>query len=160
MNIYEYIKGKTFQGEWSQPAEQGSCDMQRGAWFLLRIIEANSKNGFFLGHCKDELGESGIIGTINEVTIEFHKRYAGFEPFPGTGRFKEVTYRGKILETGNIIKAQGTYHPTQELSDRLNGTWQMILIQENPQRRAEDLEKPETTERKPKSAMNVYLENA
>ncbi len=99
--------------------------------FTVEVFAYNPASGFFMARGNDRFGESGLVGSVREEEVNFHKVYVGRPPhdFPD---FPVVIIRrlDVILYTGAVsleepLTIEGTYHIAGATTEDFDGVWSL-----------------------------------
>ena len=105
--------------------------------FELRIFTHNPNSRLFIAGAQDASGESGIVGLIKNLEIQFNKIYSTdtFALLHDKDRtpdfainFRVIHYFGGISQLDNIITAGGKYLMGY-YNERMGGFWRMDSVQ-------------------------------
>ena len=108
-----------FDRVWGSGNEQ-DAEVNRKYAFALNFLYS-LPNGDFIGRASDDLGESGIVGTIGLSEIAFTKIYLE--------DMQMIDYRGSIDRSNGRINYSGTYQP-RYANENYRGVWRMEQVAE------------------------------
>ena len=113
------LEGRVFDGSW--------CDgFGSSQTFELTILKLLSDGQSFVGSCRDENGDAGIVGEVfpSGEVIHFLKQYAGAEA-RAKGLSAHLHYEGTIAVVGETITTHGAFRLPDGYNKKYNGTWEM-----------------------------------
>ncbi len=130
-------------------AQRSACIAANARHEFEAFVYHTGPSGIFVAGCKDSLGDSGLVGTIEEEThdgqlrfITFDKIYAGCVPIdmsPNAQRPTSIRFTGNYDIRNDRFSARGTYVPELTPTDGriYAGTWELSLYKSKLEQEAE-----------------------
>jgi len=134
---YEDLVGVEFKGSFwrdSKFISEARKDylLNKKIDFWMKFLDYDPESGLFLAKGKDILGDSGLVGSINEEgLLKFKKIYAGERLNPmetDLDRFEVINYKGRIINPDKIVTMGGSYHIPGILN--YSGNWRVDSLTE------------------------------